>query len=298
MTDLVLVGGFFLFVLSAVAGAGYWFLSRPRPAAALLSGLAGDEPSLLAHTLRVIGENVPSVEAPRNPVRARLEAAGYRRPSASATFFGIKTASAALLAMVLGWAAVLVRQDLTFSLLASAMGAGLGYLVPDRVLALLISRRGDDLRRGLPAALDLMVLCIEAGAPLDQAVLDCSRELRGVFPSLAEEFNLAYLELRAGKSRVEVLQRLAARNREPELKKLTALLIDGDRFGTSLGPALRSHAVHLRTRRRQKAQEAARKVGVKLVFPVFFLIFPSVLLVTLGPALIKLFYEMLPALNF
>ncbi|HBY60613.1 MAG TPA: type II secretion system protein [Solibacterales bacterium] len=298
MTDLLLISVFFLFVMGAVAAAGYWFLTRPRPAAVLPSGLGGEEPSLLAHTFRVIGETVPAVERPRHPVRARLEAAGYRQPSAPAIFFGVKTAAAALVAAALGWTTVLVRQELLVSMLAAAMGVGVGYLLPDRVLTLLIRRRGDRLRRGLPSALDLMVLAVEAGAPLDQAVLDCSRELRGVFPELSEEFNAAYLELRAGKMRVEVLDRLAARNREPELKKLTALLIDSDRFGTSLGPALRSHAAHLRTRRRQRAQEAARKVGVKLVFPVFFLIFPSVLAVTLGPALIKLFYEMLPSLEF
>jgi tight adherence protein C len=169
---------------------------------------------------------------------------------------------------------------------------GFGYLLPDRVLERMAARRVAQLRRGLPAALDLMVLAVEAGQSLDSSIVEASRGLRATHPDLAAEFTQLHLELRANPSRAEALQNFAIRGRDIELKKFAGLLIDTDRFGTSLGPALRTHARYLRTRFRQTAQERARKVGVKLIFPVFFLIFPSVILVTLGPAVILLFAQM------
>jgi tight adherence protein C len=127
---------------------------------------------------------------------------------------------------------------------------------------------------------------------LNVAILDASSELRQAYPDLSAELAQVHLELRAGKSRSEALYHLGERNSEPELRKLANVLIDSDRFGTSLGPALRAHAKYLRTRMRQQAQEAARRVAVKLVFPVFFLIFPSVLLVTLGPAVLNMMAQL------
>jgi tight adherence protein C len=148
------------------------------------------------------------------------------------------------------------------------------------------------LRRGLPAALDLMVLAVEAGQGLDAAILDTSRGLRGTHPDLAAEFTQLQLELKANTTRAESLRNLEARSHDIEIRKFVNLLIDTDRFGTSLGPALKTHARYMRIRFRQLAQEKARKVGVKLIFPVFFLIFPSVILVTLGPAVILIFQQM------
>jgi tight adherence protein C len=127
------------------------------------------------------------------------------------------------------------------------------------------------------------VLSVEAGQSLDVALAETSRELRLVHPELASEFGQVQLEMRAGRGRAEVLAELGRRTGSAELKKLAVVLIDSDRFGTSLAPALRTHAKYLRTRRRQMAQEAARKLGVKLIFPVFFLIMPAVFVVTLGP---------------
>ena len=125
---------------------------------------------------------------------------------------------------------------------------------------------------------------MEAGQGLDASVQETSRGLRKNHPELSDELDILSVELRTATSRVESLRSLAERNGESELSKLAALFIDTDRFGTSLGPALRNHSRYLRIRLRQQAQEAARKVGVKLIFPVFFLIFPSVILITLGPA--------------
>jgi tight adherence protein C len=136
-----------------------------------------------------------------------------------------------------------------------------------------------------------MVLDLEAGQSLDQAIADTSRGLKRTHPELSAELAQLFLDLRTG-DRTDSFRRFGARSKEAELRKLGNLLIDSDRFGASVGPALRSHAKYLRTRFRQQAQERARKVGVKLIFPVFFLIFPSVLLVTLGPACMLMFQQL------
>jgi tight adherence protein C len=200
------------------------------------------------------------------------------------------------MALMLGtaclWAGIALQPDSSILFLPVVCGGAFGFMLPDRVLERLAARRASQLRRGLPAAIDLMVLAVEAGQSLDAAILEASRGLRVTHPALASEFTQLHLELRANPSRVEALQNFAARGRDLELRKFTNLLMDTDRFGTSLGPALRTHARYLRTRFRQSAQERARKVGVKLIFPVFFLIFPSVILVTLGPAVILLYGQM------
>jgi len=184
------------------------------------------------------------------------------------------------------------QADVSAAGLAAICGLGFGYLIPDRVLDRLAARRVARLRRGLPAALDLLVLGIEAGQALDAAILDTSRGLRVSYPDLASEFTLLQLELKANTARSDALKNFADRCRDIELRKFAHLLIDTDRFGTSVGPALKTHARYLRIRFRQLAQERARKVAVKLIFPVFFLIFPSVILVTLGPAVILLMTQM------
>jgi tight adherence protein C len=292
---LALVGCFFL-VLLAVAGAGYWFLQDPpKPKddedtpSVLIEPLA-EQPKEkpVAAALATIGQRVPAAQVAAHPHAKKLQAAGYRHPSALAIFYGVKCVLAAALALGAAVLAGVQGQDLSSSLLAALALGGFAYLLPDRVLGIQIARRAQALRRALPPAIDLMVLGLEAGQPLDQVLADTSRELRGAYKELSAEFATVPLELRAGNSRMEVLRNLGHRNQDPELTKLVNLLIDGDRFGTSLAPALRNHARYLRTRRRQQVQEQARKTSVKLVFPVFFLIFPSVLLVTLGPAVLQM----------
>jgi tight adherence protein C len=189
------------------------------------------------------------------------------------------------------WAALTFGENPNL-FLPSICGIGFGFMLPDRILERLARNRGDRLRRGLPAALDLLTLAIEAGQALDAAILETSRGLRIGHPDLATEFTQLHLELRAEASRLDALRNFATRTQDSEMRKFTSLLMDTDRFGSSLGPALRTHAHYLRTRFRQSAQERARKVAVKLIFPVFFLIFPSVILVTLGPAVILVFQQL------
>ena len=303
MTAQLLIG-LFLFVLAAVTAVGYVFVLRPsrntsgtivipRPIALDQREMPGAQ-AAVADVFRLIGEAIPGGPEKTEHARQQLIIAGYRWPSAVSVFFGIKAASAVMLAAAGVWATVTFRPeaDLLQMILPAICGLGFGFLLPDQVLHRLAMRRVQRLRRGLPAALDLLVLAIEAGQALDAAILDTSRGLRATHPDLAAEFTQLQLELRTNTTRADALRNFADRSKDMELRKFANLLIDTDRFGTSLGPALKTHARYLRIRFRQIAQEKARKVGVKLIFPVFFLIFPSVILVTLGPAVILIFTQM------
>jgi tight adherence protein C len=298
MTGIWVGAGFFAFVLTAVTLAGYYYqrfaerrdLEGPGQ---LLAG-AGQTTSraAFANLFQSIGENFPAAKNQRNPYRVKLSSAGYRWPSALPIFYGIKCGSALFFSGLLGIAALLYQHDPALTPLPMICGLGIGFLLPDRVLSSRVRARAQRLRSAIPPALDLMVLAMEAGQALDQSIADASRGLKRTHPDLSAEFAQLYMELRTGGTRVDSFRALGARNKEPELRKLSNLLIDSDRFGVSIGPALRSHAKYLRTRFRQQAQEKARKVGVKLIFPVFFLIFPSVLLVTLGPACMMMYQQL------
>ena len=297
---LFLLIGCFLTVTAAVAGIGYWFLRRPenvdeaRANAEIATLVRAPvvreelEAAPLTDTLKTIGEKFAAAQSPKNPFARKLLQAGYRHPAAPQIFYGAKCALAAAIALPLAvWGGV-TGDGLSGALGAAVGGGGFAWFVPDRVLEWRVRRRQQNLKRALPPSLDLMVLGLEAGQGIDSVLADTAREFRRAYPEIAAEFASVAGEIKAGNTRVDVLRSLAYRNQEPELTKLINLLVDGDRFGTSLAPALRDHARYLRTRRRQEAQEQARKTSVKLVFPVFFLIFPSVLLVTLGPAVLTL----------
>lgn len=251
---------------------------------------AGRWSARLLGTLLHLGVLAPAPAAGDASLRARLAAAGFRHPAAPAVFQGVRVAAAVLLAAGLAWASAAQGGDAAGAAAAAVCGLGIGMLAPKWALAARSQSRIQRIHAGLPAALDLMVLSVEAGQNLDVAIAETARELRGIFPELASEFSQVQLEIRAGRPRAEVLADLGRRTGSPELRKLAAVLIDSDRFGASLAPALRTHSRYLRTRRRQAAQEAARKLAVKLIFPVFFLIMPAVLVVTLGPAVLS-FYE-------
>ena len=289
----------FALVLGLVTAAGYWVVLRPsataggRESPALSESLLVPRPAW-AGILGMLGEALPAARGSSPFLKKRLRAAGYRHPTAVAVFSGLQWAAVIVFGLTAGLVTYLTRGVAGSALVAVLAAAGCGHILAERVLDWLISARRDRLRRAMPDALDLMVLCLEAGQALDQAILDSTLELKRSYPDLAAELALVHLELRAGKSRGEALRNLADRNSEPELRKLVNVLVQSDRFGTSMGPALRTHARYLRVRRKQKAEESARKVGVKLIFPIFFLIFPSLLLVTLGPAVLQIFTQLLP----
>jgi len=296
-----LLAGLFFFILAAVSVAGYVFVLRPpkteSAAIEIPPGISLNQRDLpgaqaaFVDAFRVLGESLP-LPGNHKALQQQLVIAGYRWPAAVSIFLGIKGATAVLFGVAVGWIAVINGTGSFGVLLGAICGLGFGYLIPDRVLDRIGTARVGKLRRALPAALDLLVLAIEAGQGLDAAILDTSRGLRATHPELASEFTLLHLELRANTSRADALRNFSARANDMELRKFANLLIDTDRFGTSVGPALKTHARYLRIRFRQIAQEKARKLGIKLIFPVFFLIFPSVILVTLGPALILLYSQM------
>ena len=176
-----------------------------------------------------------------------------------------------------------------FALLA----AGLGFVLPSVWLGRQTALRQKEIRNGLPDALDLMIVCIEAGSGIDQAIMKTSDELDITYPALAEEMRLVTTEMRAGKPRIEAFKNFASRTKVDEVRALVSMLVQTDRFGTSVAQALRTHADVSRTKRRQNAEERAGKIGVKLVFPLVFCLFPALYVAILGPAVVRV----LPALQ-
>lgn len=284
MNEFAILIAFFIAVVGCITGVGYVFMNRGGGTAAIDS-----PPPSFKETLKNFGALIPKRSQHVDHYRQLLSNAGYRHPDALTTFFGIKAASILGFASVLALVSLIAAGDSTGVVMAVMAGAGIGHLLPDRILRATHTRRDNYLRSSLPVALELMILGLEAGQGLDSVIAETARELDATHPELAEEFNLVLMEILASRSRQEALRGLADRNSEQEVKRIAQVLIDGDRFGTGLATALRNQLRFLRTRMRQSAQEQARKVSVKLVFPIFFLIFPAILLVTLGPAVILVF---------
>ena len=163
----------------------------------------------------------------------------------------------------------------------------IGWLIPGVVLSRMVQARQKVIQNGLPDALDLMIVCLEAGSSIDQAIMKVGDELSLAYPALAEEFQALLTETRAGKPRLEAFRNLAERTGVEDVRSLVAMLVQTDRFGTSVSQALRTHAEVSRTKRRQRAEERAAKIGVKRVFPLVFCLFPAMFVVTLGPAVIR-----------
>lgn len=294
-TGMWLFAAFFAVVMGSIAIVGWVMLRRQEGADSAGDGelSAGGFPppgsrKILARALHKVGEAVPGANRESESVRRKLLMAGYRWPSAITIFHGAKVAAGLGAAGLTGWTMMFLSGEGGSTLLPALCVGGVGFLLPDRLLDAYVRNRSQKIRSALAPAIDLLVLAVEAGQSLDQAMLDVAKSLAGPYPELSDEFLFFHLEVRAGKSREDALRGLGLRSSEPEMRKLVAVLLDGDRFGASLGPALRTHARYLRTRIRQQAQERARKLTVQLVLPTFFLIFPAVLAVTLGPAYLQL----------
>jgi tight adherence protein C len=258
---------------------------------------AEPEASTLVTVLHQIGSHVPSSEADAANLRTDLIRAGYRSENASTVLYGLKIV--AILAMLAPCIMLESKMPpnpmMRLALMASGVVAG--WILPRFVLEKKVAKRQNILRLSLPDALDLMVVSVEAGLGLDQAIQHVARELQVSHPQLSEELSLVTLEMRAGKRRSEALRNLAERTGEPEIRKLVAILIQNDRFGTSMGESLRNHSDFLRVRRRQEAEERAGKVGVKLVFPIFFFILPSMMVVAAGPGILQICKYLFPMMK-
>jgi tight adherence protein C len=219
--------------------------------------------------------------------------AGYRTPEAILAMRGVKLLVPVGL-FVLVFTTGLYRWNPFFSLIGAAI---LGYLLPEMWLMLRVSARQHRLRRALPDGLDLLVICVEAGLGLDQALMKVSQDLRITHKELSDELQLVNLEMRIGKSRLDALRELARRTGLEDIKSLVAMLIQTERFGTSVAQSLRVFSDELRTKRRQRAEERSAKTTVKIVPPLVFFIFPALLVVILGPAVITLMRTLFPMIQ-
>lgn len=231
----------------------------------------------------------------QSPLRTRFITAGWRQPSAPTLYFAAKTMLSLLLpALVALPAAGSVPQRAWLLLLLGA--AATGYYLPNVVLARTASRRQREIFEHLPDALDLLTVCVEAGLSLERALVRVAAEIHIKSVALAQELQLALMEMRAGFSKEKALRNLALRSGVEDMDTLVAMLIQSQRFGTSMGDSLRIHADNLRAKRRMMAEEAAAKIGLKLLFPLIFCIFPTLMLVLLGPAALQVVRVLMPGI--
>jgi tight adherence protein C len=290
---------FFLMMVSIVAAVAYWFWSREAlpvtaqgPSAATRNTADDTLPPNISSALRLLaraGEHAPSNEEERTQLRRDLAAAGIRDDWAVQVMIGARAVFAGLLPLFTFVLFYTLNPDFWMVLPAALLSGYLGYRLPNQYVRRLIESRKLKIQQGLPDLLDLLVISVDSGLSLDHALSDTARDLNIVHPVISEELGVFQMEVRAGTSRAEALRNLGLRSREPEMRKLTSLLIQADRFGTSIAKILRTQARYMRIRRRQRAEELAHKVGVKMIFPIFLLIMPSVFVVTAGPAVLQLF---------
>jgi tight adherence protein C len=239
-----------------------------------------DTPSAFAKRIATI---VPKSPKEMTILRRALTSAGYRSVNAAILYSAAQIVCPLVFGVVTLWILGFTRGWI-FAILAAMLGA----MVPGFWLAHQTKRRQKVIRNGLPDALDLLIVCLEAGSSLDQGIVKASDELEIAYPPLAEELRLVTTEIRAGKPRLEALRNLAARTKVDDVRALVAMLAQTDRFGTSVAQALRTHAETSRVKRRQNAEERAAKLSVKLVFPLVFFLFPALYVVILGPAAIRI----------
>jgi tight adherence protein C len=238
----------------------------------------------------------PKEQWENSPLRQRFLHAGYRNQSAATAFLAIKTATVITfpaLFLVFGPAS----QRLIATALWAIVLAAVGYYLPDVMLRQKIAKRQREILDDFPDAVDLLTVCVEAGLGLDAALSRVTEELRVKCPVLAEELHLVNLELRAGGTRQQALRNFALRTGLDELNTFVAMLVQAERFGTSIADSLRVYSAELRGKRRVRAEEAAAKVAVKLLFPLMFCLFPALMLVIMGPGIINIYRHLVPSLG-
>jgi tight adherence protein C len=239
----------------------------------------------------------PKTEKEAGKLKQRLSHAGFRSEAAPQIFLAMKFILLAI-GLVLGGGTTIALMGITQgSLFRIVMIAGGMFYFPDGIVFYLAKKRKEAIFLGLPDALDLMVVCVEAGLGLDQAMRKVADEMKKSYRTIAEEFSLCNLQMQVGRSRAQVLQELGARSGVDDLKSLSSILIQADKFGSSIAQALRVQSDSMRTRRRQIAEEKAAKTAVKLIFPLVLFIFPGIFVVLVGPAAITMVREMFPAMR-
>jgi tight adherence protein C len=292
----------FLATTGVVVALVYAFSPAEVSVATRLARLAGiaapsqDEPKFadrqkerVRDTLANVGKILPAPSTEKaNRTQLLMIRAGYRSPEALLAMRGIKLVSP-IAALAGVYFSGLYRINTFF---IPVVALAVGYLLPDMWLTWRVSVRQRKLRRALPDALDLLVICVEAGLGLDQALMKVSQDMKIAHPELSEELQFVNLEMRIGKTRIDALRELARRTGLEDIKALVAMLIQTERFGTSIAQSLRVYSDDMRLKRRQRAEEMSAKTSVKMVPALVFFIFPALMVVILGPALITLSHQL------
>ena len=302
---LIITISIFVCVTLGVMGL-YWLTFRPTSAATeRLKSMGGAGGVSAAGGMTVVAEDsaatalaermasplrrlAPPSAAEARKVQKELKNAGFRSESGPVIYRGLQLFSLVFFPGAVAFGCAVFGRPLSSAFIYIAIAVGVGGDLPRFVLKRLLARRQRLLRWGLADALDLMVVSIEAGLGLNAALVRVGEELREVHPDISEEFEMCNLEIRVGRERDEALRNLAERAGVDDLKSLVAMLIQADRFGTSIARAVRVYADSLRTKRRQRAEQAAQKAAVKLLMPLALFLFPTLFIIILGPAALNL----------
>jgi tight adherence protein C len=294
----------FLVIVFAIVGALAWlgmmlfapavlrerlgkFMSKAEPTGLETNGWL----ERLAKTLRPLTKlSIPEVGWEKSAIRVRFMNAGWRNPSTPTLYFAAKSVLALVLPGLCAVGLAFLPTGLagTRTLLALLFCATLGYYLPNITLTRILQRRQRDIFENIPDALDLLTVCVEAGLSLERALVKVAGEIHIKSVTLAQELQLVLMEMRAGFTKENALRNLALRTGVEDVDTLVAMLIQSERFGTSVGDSLRVHSDNLRNKRRLMAEEAAAKISLKLLFPLIFCIFPTLLMVLIGPAAIQI----------
>jgi tight adherence protein C len=283
----------------------YWLMFRPPSAATErlkrmgeAEGLAAPAPSgffeeamssgLAERMAAPLQRLAPPSAAEAHKLQKQLMTAGYRSENAPVVYRAVQLVSIVGFPALVAFACALVGRPLDSAVIWISLAVVVGFALPRYALRRMIASRQLRLRWGLADALDLMVVSIEAGLGLNAALVRVGEDLRAVHPDISEEFELTNLEIRVGREREEALRNLAERTGVDDLRSLVAMLIQADRFGTSIAKAVRVYADSLRTKRRQRAEQAAQKAAVKLLLPLALFLFPTLFIAILGPAALNL----------
>lgn len=286
-----------VFLSVAVAsGTAAWLLTDPQLMQRRLSSMAAAPLTATANAsllddrlprrVRQLRSFVPKSPKEMNRIQRLMASAGYHGPWPATIFalaqFGLPLLLFAGVVLVFGTGTALI-----FAVIAGLIG----YFIPNLWLDRVIKQRRREIQNGLPDAIDLLIVCIESGSGIDQALNRVAEELALPYPALAREIEMISAETRAGKPRLEAFKNFAARTKVDDVRSLVAMLIQTDRFGTSIGLALRTHAETSRVKRRQRAEEKAAKLAIKLLFPLVFCLFPAFYVIVLGPSMLNIFRQ-------